>query len=272
MAVLGFDTHLQARRGPCVLFENEVTATNILTGGTSAGFYPANVLSDDSFSGWTPAATGYPWIGGIFDKPRNVNCACIAAHNLADVGANLVFNYWNAAGSFWGALTPVLQVVDNSPIFAIWADDASIDGVRVFLWPYEGAPLPFIGVFRAGKLVEFPTDIADDYTPANFAQTVELYQPAARSGAFFAPYAKRGGGVMRPPLNPMPRGWVNANIDPFRAHYDEGKPFFWAGSPAMMPKDVDLVRRAEGAGELRPRYHGGAQLASVTMELDCLGF
>lgn len=271
MSILAAAGVVAAYERPLVLFENLFQAGGVTASATVASTDPLNVLTDDTFSGWSPSGAASGWLAATFAGNPLVNCVGLAAHNLGAVGASIVVHRWDSTAGAWVTLVPSMAVSSNAPLLILFAAGTRLDGLRVYVNFPAGGPKPFIGIVRVGNTLEFPTDLAAPYVPAHLAGRVELDQPVSAAGAFFAGRVRRLGGAMSPTLNPVPRPWVDAVLPEFRAHYDAGRPFFWAGGPAAMPDDVAFARRAKQAAEMRPSYRVGGAWCDVTLELDTHG-
>lgn len=253
---------------PLVLFQNLISSDNLTSSAAASGTNALNVLSDDTFSGWSPGGAGSGFLQAIFTTALAGVCVAVGAHNLGTVRAFVRVQTWSGSG--WEEVRRFVQG-DNDPFMVLIPLATQVLGVRVYITFTVQGVVPFIGMLRAAPVLRFPTDIAAGYTPANYAKTVEVYQSRSMGGQFFAPRLKRMGGTMGPSLNPVPRSFADADLAPFCAHYDSGRPFFWAGNPVRMPDDVALARRADGAGELRPTYRAGGSWADLSLEFDIHG-
>lgn len=240
--MIEIETGSSAAANPTVLFRNvfeQGTVTLISGGGTVA-----NALDGNTYDFWT--GTSAPMTARVdLGSAQTCDCLCIAAHNLGTRGASVEVITEAAGPSFTSRA--VHTPTDDSAIMLIFpAASSAIWRVRV------NTATASVGVLMLGQRLTLPGGIVGDYTPTNWAKRVDMLGGTTLGGQFMGQRVIRRGGETVVSPGTMDRAWWETNGAAFQGHYDDGKPFFYAGAPSILPRDVAYCWRPEGADEMRP--------------------
>lgn len=261
---------------PMVLFDN-LLSRGTLSGssGLASGAAYANVLGPQTFDYWSPTvATG----SFICTLPAAENCDCIffAAHNLAASNSNLLVQTSpDLVTAYTTAATLTAADLDAGGVEVAGAIFAtrSVRRLQFFFdtTPVAPAVAPIIGIAFAGQRLSLPAWVQPPYVPMNEAETLDLKSASTLGGHYVDTSVQRKAKAQDVALSPVARSFVDGALKPFARHYNAGRPFFWAGSPANMPADIGYVWRGGSAGELRPALMEGGQYAAVKMGVSGYG-
>lgn len=253
---------------PFVLYDN-LLAGGVLSGSAAlaAGADYKNVLGPQTFDFWQAAVASGQLIC-TFAAPVLMDCAFFAAHNLDQIGVNwnihtspdLIAAY-SAAFVFSSAS---LAANGGAAIGAIFAS-RMVQRIR-FLPSAGGAVLPKVGIAFAGNRLIFPGAVQSPYVAMSEAGKIELAVNQSLGGHYLGGTIQRQGKEQDVQFSPLSRSFADGGLLAFAKQYNEGAPFFWGASPALIPNDIGYCWRG-GGGELRPALGPGGRFASVKMGL-----
>ena len=224
---------------PCVLYGNAfVDGTTTYTSNEAAG---PNAIDGNTYDAWTPGSLPAT-ISTTLAAPSRLDCLCIAAHTLAATGTTLTLEYYN--GTTWVEIE-AFSPTTGGPVMLIF------EPITATQWrvTFSGGTVPAIGVIALGKRLTMATGIAGDYNPTNWARTVDVLGGDTMGGQFLGQRIVRRGGQTRIPFGSIDREWFDTNAVAFIDHYNDAKPFFYAGGPRTVPNDLAYCWRPEGASE-----------------------
>jgi len=132
----------------------------------------------------------------------------------------------------------------------------------------------FIGVGESearalslGNPLEIDCGIGYGYTPIWLSQEKELLVSKTLNGQFVGNRVMSKGAMTDVPLLAVERYFVEDDLMPFMGHYNEGRPFVFAGGPTVFPNDVAYVWRQQG-GEMKPTFDQSGNWMSVRMSIE----
>lgn len=250
---------------PMVLWDNVLARGTLTTDSQTVpdglAAYAVNGLTWDF---WVPST--YPArLTVTLPAPETVDCIAIAAHTLGSTGAGLTLVRSNDGGATWFDIVR-LDPPDDAPAMAIIAPRTGNAWRLRIDTPTPSAPV--LGVVMVGRRTVFPAELLAPYVPLADGQRIEADSAMSVEGQFLDPFVSVMGAETTVQLSPVERAWADANLPPFRNHYDRARPFFWAGAPTMLPEDVAYVRRNPRARELRPALVHGGLYREIQMELE----
>lgn len=251
---------------PAVLYRNVLAEGTLTATGTGSGAV-ANILGPQTFDYWKPAAVGNA-AQVVLASLATCDTFAIDAHDLGTRGATVAFQYRVASTGAWTTIA-TLTPSDDSPIMVFFPPVSALSwGVQITAAP---GTLPSLGIVYCGPKLAFPSPLAVPYTPLNFSANVEVFPSVSIGYQLLATRFERHGKATSVPFCPIDGSWLAANIEPFRAIYDTGTPFFYAGCPVAWPLDLGFCRRGMKAGELRPAYDAGGLWATLRLEVEAYG-
>jgi hypothetical protein len=208
-----------------------------------------NATSDSTFDFWTPSeatATAEVDMGA----PVFCDALGIAAHTLGTVGATVEVQR-SADGIAWTTVVAVTPTNDSA-IVAIWPEvSARYWRLRVISGPAS------IGVVKLGSRIIIPSGVALGHVSVNHAERIELLSNDSIDGQFLNTRVIRKSGETTLDFGLVSQSFIDEDMADFERLYNEGRTFFYAGSPANLPLDVGYCKRPMGASEMRPFYEGG---------------
>lgn len=247
---------------PMVLFDNVLARGTLAASTEAAGYEAENAVDGTTWDFWKPtSATGHIWT--TLSGAEACDCAFIGAHDLGTQGATVLIERSNT-GIGYTTLSTLTPTTDE-PILAIFPA-ATYQYWRIRITSASAAPV--IGVAMIGKRLILP-GIADDHTPTNLAHRVELLGGGSMGGQFLGNRVVRVGAETTVSFAAAERDVIDTDLAAFNAHYDDGKPFVWAGSPSQFSNDMAYSWRPENGGELRPVYTNAGLTAEFSMDLAC---
>lgn len=248
-----------------VLYSNAFGRGTLAASSAAADGAAANIVGPATWDYWKPVTVPAD-ITVTLAAAETCDMLAIAAHDLGSKGATLVLKYSVSAVSAYITLATVTPADDD----ALAVIFAPVSGMR---WRLEitGASVPSIGVAMIGARLVIPGAVQSPYVPMNFARRVELMGGASLGGQLFDSRVKRLGLQNSMRFAPVLRSFVDASLAPFVVAYDAGLPFFWSVAPSYFANDLAYVRRAEGAGELRPAVSDGGAWCDLAFEVEGYG-
>lgn len=254
---------------PTVLFDNALASATLSGATVSTGAARENVLGPQTFDYWEPTTQA----GGLvatWAAPIQLDMLAIAVHNLHLTGANLRVH---AAADLVAATTNIvvftaaaLAANGSGPVAVIFGA-RTVQKLQINCTAGTGAPAPRIGILYAGQRLTFPGGLAPPYVQAEDARKVETNAAQSLGGHYLRGAARRKAMRQTAQISAVDRSFADGALQPFRAAYDMGAPFFWAGSPAFLTRDLSYAWRPDDAPELRPQVLAGGARVGLTLEL-----
>ena len=234
---------------------------NVFTNGTWFGWgggVRENALGDNTFDFWTSTSTASAGISVDMGSPQSCDGIGIAAHNLGTVGATVQVQT-SANNSSWTTRLSVSPLTDTT-IFGVFPV------VSARYWRVIITDGPFsIGVLKLGRRIIIPSGVSLGHVAANHAERIELLSNDSIDGQFLNTRVIRRSGKVNLDFGIVPASFVENDMGVFEMRYNEGRAFFYAGSPLSLPKDVAYCKRPMGGSEMRPTYDGG-ELMTLAFE------
>lgn len=232
-----------------VVLMTSVLSDKVSSSATSAlaGSHQDNLLTDTTFDQWI-FGDGNQYCYFEFLTGKTINCIGIANHNMGKIEAILaIYSLDNLL--FYGAIT------SDDPILITIPETTSLRYLVNVQVPV--GKQGYISVVKMGQRITIPTTIAPPYVPINRARRVELLNSVSMGNNFLGNSSYPKGRETDVTFNNLAKSFIDGAFAEFAKHYDNGRAFFFAGSPSLMPLDVGYCWRREGAGELRSENTGG---------------
>lgn len=254
---------------PTVLYRNYVASAALSGAGTATGNERENLLGPQTYDYWSPTTQSGSFFA-TWAAPVTLDMVAIAAHNLHVIGSGLRVNYSPDLTTAYQniCLFSDAQMVANGagPVACIFPAIA-VQRLQIFAPALSGAPSPQIGVLFAGQRLTFPGWIAPPYVQAEDARTVETNAAQSLGGHYLQGAIRRKAMRQTAQISAVDRAWADGDLVPFARAYDAGDPFFWAGAPAFLTRDLSYAWRPDDAPELRPQVLAGGARVGLTLEL-----
>lgn len=231
------------------LFETgAVTATPTIADGAFG-----NCVTDGTFDFWTPSeATASATVD--MGAATRADMIGIAAHNLATSTA-IVNVQSSDNNSTWVTRLSITPTNDSTIIGLFPSVSARYWRVQITSGPAS------IGVMKLGRRIVVPSGLSIGYVSANHANVVELLSNDSVDGQFLNTRVIRRSGQTTLDFGMVDQEFIDGGFAEFERKYNDGRAFFYAGSPLTLPLDAAYCKRPVGSGEIRPTYDGGELMA-----------
>lgn len=235
---------------PTMLADNLFTqGTFSVTSETSDGS-GANALSDGTFDYWTGSAEIYAAIVDM-GTDTEADAVGIAAHTCGTDG--VVLRVQTSPDNTTWTTRLTITPTDDSTIMGVWPVVSSrYWRVQVF----SGGPTS-IGVLKLGKRIVIPSGVSLGYVSIDHAQRIDLLSNDSMNGQFLGTRVERRSGDVSLDMGLVPRSFIEGDFAEFEIMYNEGRTFFYCGSPSNLPLDTGYCKRPANGQEIRPSHVGG---------------
>ncbi len=245
---------------PAILFDSVLGRATLAPSSTADGAV-ANVLGPQTYDWWRASAMPAT-LTATLDAAESCDCCALIGDGLAGLSVYVE----RKSGSTWLTAASAAPADDSALMLVFPAASATQWRIRI-----TGSAPPAIRIAYLGARLIVPESVAAPYVAADSAQRVELMTARSLGGQYLGASTYRRGLSGEVAFGPVPRAWVDGDLRAFRDVYDAGGTFFFAGSPALMPRDIAYCWRGESADELRPSYSAGGYWATVKMGLGGYG-
>ncbi len=255
---------------PTVLWDNYVTYAGVTFTGTTgtAGNPIDNAITPSTYDVYQSVntATGSQ-IQIDLGVARAVDCAAVIAHNLftADMSLRVESSTTSISGP-WTTRSGFHVPTDNGTVMMRF-NSVTARYWRIVFDVIGGVIAPIVGHVMLGSVFRFPAGVSAPYTPLWQAQNYELLMSQTLNGQFVTNRVIRKGAETSISLVATDYTFVKNSLQPFRQHYNEGKPFLFAAGPLTWPEDVSYCWRKPGA-EMKPTFNEDGIWMSVGMEVE----
>jgi len=246
-------------QGASLLYDNILSAGTLTASTEAVDGAAANATDDATWDFWTPTAAP-AWLRVDYGAGVECDGAGIAAHTLFTVGATVAVQSSddNATWVTQSTVTPT----DNAAIMFCFP------AITARYWRiYITGGVASIGVTFIGKRLAFYAGVLSGHVALNNAVRTELLNSETISGQFVKNRIIRRGAETSINFGLVATEFADGVFAPFKTHYNEGKTFFYAGSPLRWPLDMGYCWRPESAGDIMPAYTEGGALAELSMEV-----
>ena len=236
-----------ADKSPLVLWDNVFQQGTLSASTEATNSEKENAVDGNTYDYWAPT-TLPATLSVALDSSFAVSYAAIAAHTLGS-SSSTIFVEYDSGGGTWVSLA-TLSPTDDSAIVIAFTETSATD----FRFRVTGSTVPNLGVVYLGGGLLFDSGIIPGYTPLYMAESVQLLRSQTLSGQFITNRVNRKGASSSFQFNILDRSFVDSTaFQDFRRHYNDGKPFFFAGNPSELTKDVSYCWRKDG-GEMKPTF------------------
>ena len=116
--------------------------------------------------------------------------------------------------------------------------------------------------------MEFPHPPVDSYTPLHRARRyTKMFNDSLR-GQFLGNRVMAAGAETEVDLGFVTRSWLEGNISGFEERYNQGGTFFYAGCPALYPRDMGYCRANGEDAALEIEFTEGQRLATLSFGVE----
>jgi hypothetical protein len=238
---------------PALLINNIFDSGTITVSAVSSDGAFSNCLTDGTFDFWTPSdATATASV----DKASAVRADMIgiAAHNLGTATA-IAEVQTSDSGTDWATRLNITPTDDSTIVGIFPSILARYWRIRITNGPAS------IGVLKIGRRIVVPSGVSLGHLSVNHAKRVELLSNDSIDGQFLNTRVIRRSGDTTLDFGLVHQGFIDTDMAEFERLYNDGRTFFYAGSPLNLQRDVGYCKRPMGASEMRPTYEGGDLMA-----------
>lgn len=239
-----------------ILYRN-IFQEGTVTFSTETATNPAlNAVDDETWNSWIPTATPAHI---TVDAGSAVTCdaAGIAAHTAADVGSGFRVRY-SIDNLNWGVASPNYYPITNDAIMFLFP------AVSARYWQVQVLTAPCaVGCVSVGPKLAFPNAPLSGHKPLHHAREVTMMSNESQGSHLLGNRVVKLGASTDVSLGVMDRDFVENDMAGFENHYNNGRTFFYCGSPLSTPKDMGYCWRPEGAGTMDVTWEEGSVMADV---------
>lgn len=233
-----------------------IKPTMVGNAGT-AGYPSVNLTDPATWSSWKPVGSN-AGVGYDMGAPVSFDGCGISAHNMATSGVAGVRIQYSLDNSTWSTIVTPETLTDDDMLILFPAVTA-----RYWRITLNGPPAN-VGVLVFGKRLVFPHAPVDGYTPLHHArQYTKLFNDSVK-GQFLGNRVMAAGAETSVDMGFLERPWLEGNIRPFEAHYNQGGTFFYAGCPGKYPLDMGYCRAGGDDETLAIEWNEADKMANLS--------
>lgn len=234
---------------PTLLIQNLFNQGTVTVSSETADGAGSNALWDGTFDYWTPSNATANIAVDLGAATQADGCG-ISAHTLGSEGATVAVQS-SPNGTTWTTRATATPA-DDSTIFMVWP----VVSFRYWRLLVTNGPAS-IGVIKLGKRVIVPSGVSLGHVSIDHADRIELLSNDSMNGQFLGTRVERRSGDINLDMGLVPRSFIEVEFAEFERMYNEGRTFFYCGSPLNLPLDTGYCKRSSGGGEIRPSHVGG---------------
>jgi len=247
---------------PLIFWENDALSATYATATGAEVESAANAQTGTTYDAWicTPTVGQTATMTITFPTPVTLNAMAVAAHNIADIGGQLRFEYFTTSWQTIESFSPT----DNQAVVAYFDDITAVQWrirVRLITQNVE------IGVAFAGTVMTLPRRIYQGFTSPITPNNVILQSNVSQGGNLLGNLVARRGSSLDAQLTNIDPAFIRGtDFKGFLKHHNDGKGFFWAWRPT---KYGDLFYAWREGETINPTNSGPRDLMSFNMGLRC---
>lgn len=232
--------------------------TPTVTSSPAAAGYPGiNAYDPATWSSWKPV--GMPgWLNYDFGSAVSLDGAGISAHNMATSGVTMLRLQASNDNSTWTAIINYSPLSNEDLMFIFPA--VTFRYWRIVL---EGGAAN-VGVLVFGKRLVFGRSPVDSYTPLHHARRYTKLFNDSLTGQFLGNRVMAVGAATDVDMGMFERTWIEGNIRPFEAQFNQGGTFFYASCPSLYPLDMGYCRAGSDDGILEIEWVEAEKLSTLS--------
>ena len=250
---------------PLVFWDNAGASGTYSTGVGTEVENAALAATGTTYDAWvaTPSNIDRAALMIVLPSPQEVDCIAIAAHNIADIGGTVRFEYNDASGGggTWQQLD-VETPTDNQAIMAYF-DGVTADYWRILLTDITEDVE--IAVAFIGSVLTIPQRIYQGYTPPITPTNVRLQSNVSQGGNLLGAVVTGEESSASPAIDHVDPTFIRgADFKGLMKHFNEGNGVFWAWRPT---KYHDLFFAWRDGGTIVPTNSGPKDLMSFNLNM-----
>jgi hypothetical protein len=247
---------------PLIFWENDALSATYSTSTGTEVESAVNAQTGTTYDAWicTPGGSGNATLKITFSSAVTLNAMAIAAHNIADIGGLIEFQYFDTSWQDIDSVTPA----DNQSVMAYFDDITATEWrIRVRSITEDAE----IGVAFAGTVMTLPRRIYQGFASPITPNNVVLQSNVSQGGNLLGNLVARRGSSLDAQLTNIDPAFIRGtDFKGFLKHHNDGNGFFWAWRPT---KYGDLFYAWREGETINPINSGPRDLMSFNMGLRC---
>lgn len=245
---------------PLLLYDSVFESGTVTVSSETTDGAGLNAIEDTTFDEWL-ASSATAYLSVDYGSDVFVDCIGVAAHDLFTQSATISVEYSNNNVD-WTSIWTVTPS-DNSTIIGIF----TLTKARYWRVAVTSGPAS-IGVIRLGRRLVIPTGVLSGHVGINHAKRVDVLSNMSLTGQFIGTKVVRRGADATIDFGLLETDYVDSDVSDFESHYNDGRPFFYAGSLSKYPNDIGFCKRPSGASEIRPSYEENGLMMPVAFDVE----
>lgn len=243
-----------------VLWNQYGTVNNVTASSSAAGFPAVNLVDGSTANSWKAGAADAT-VTFDYGTARAIDSIGICGHNMFSSGVTQIAISSSSDGStFTQAIS--YNVLSDEDLLIL------IGEVSARYWQLSlTGPAANISILTIGKKLAFPHSPVNTYVPLHHARTYTKFFNDSIRGQFINNRVMAAGAETSVDLGFVPRAFVDGDLRPFEAHYNQGGYFFYAGYPTTMPMDIGYCRAAGDEESVAVEYIEAGKLANLSFNV-----
>jgi hypothetical protein len=218
---------------PVVLFENLVTAANVVADEEDADFPATNLANPQTSSFWKSGSTADQYITVTLDGTMETDGLGVVRHNWGSALVVVSVEGITAEpGAVWTELVGERTLGDDTPVLFVFEGDFYV-GLRLKLQP--DAVEPQAAVIYAGPTLTLPRSVPVGHKPLKYSRTRNTIAGRATNGDFLGNIVLSQSLQTTFDVKLLDPDWYWEHGQPFVAASND--PFFLAWRPDSFPDE-----------------------------------
>ncbi len=246
--------------GASILYRNLLQEGTLSYSSQAVWFEAANIIEYTTFNAWKP--TSVPATVSVdLGSAISADCVGISAHNMGTSGASYNVRYstdgvtWSNAFTADAALSDEDVMVVFAPVSARYWQIRIVDAVAS------------IGYVAIGPRLVFPCSPLSGHRPLHHARDYVQMVSSSVNGQMLGNRINSVSAQTSIDFGLLERDFAENDMLPFEYHYNQGRGFFYCGSPSVTPKDFGYCWRPNGGDVMNITWEEGEFLSQVDFEV-----
>jgi hypothetical protein len=224
---------------PIIGYQNLVTASNVSSTSSEAGFPATNLANPSTYLKWVGVVSDPvqdEYITLQLNTNEDVDYVGIAGHNFytAQIAVSIEIVDESGSPTVWEELTsPVIPPNDGPLLFRFTPQ--GVVSIRIRMQPGNAAPQA--AVVYSGALLVIQRRLYVGHTPITLGRKTKVTNGRSESGKFLGRIVLSEMTATKVDLQNLTPSWYRTYMDPFVLNSQE-YPFFFAWRPSAYPNEV----------------------------------
>ena len=226
---------------PFIVWGNFANRTNITSSGSTAGTDVINLVEENTVDLWRSSTAGNSWIRISGISTLTFNTVAIRGHNFSTIGATLTVKHGSATVATYKPTTDGVVIITFPDV--VGQSTATLE--------IASSGVAIVGSILFGRKLVFQNGLdGSGFRPIEFSTVTDLLSNRSQTGQLLSNKIIRRGISAELPINPVDDAFVQGRFKSFVRHYNDGRPFVFASSPSLAPRDAGWFWRPPSASDL----------------------